>query len=149
MASRPMSACWRQKGAKNFKVFAPNKKSKGYFYRLFHSGSKTMGGMGSSPPAIREAATGIFLWPASGLYDTIKGDEFKDNHFSHDRVPPTSGDLSRGRATTMGPQARPAARIVLILWRIPQNGNEKNDRRESKCSPGGGLTPSFHCKTRS
>jgi hypothetical protein len=23
-------------------------------------------------------------WPASGLYDTIKGDEFECNNFSHD-----------------------------------------------------------------
>ena len=27
------------------------------------------------PPAIREAATGIFLWAAWGLYDSIKGDK--------------------------------------------------------------------------
>jgi hypothetical protein len=40
---------------------------------------------------MREAATGIFLWTAWGLYDTIKGDMFKDNNFSHDWVPPTSG----------------------------------------------------------
>jgi hypothetical protein len=38
------------------------------------------------PPAVREAATGIFLWPAWGLYDSIKGDKFKHIEFSHDRV---------------------------------------------------------------
>ena len=41
-------------------------------------------GMWTYPPAIRETATGIFLWPAWGLYDTIKGDEFKHIDFSHD-----------------------------------------------------------------
>jgi len=36
------------------------------------------------PPAVREAATGILVWPTWGLYDTIKGDMFKHNYFSHD-----------------------------------------------------------------
>jgi hypothetical protein len=40
--------------------------------------------MWTYPPAIREAATGIFPWPAWGLYDTIKGDKFKHIDFSHD-----------------------------------------------------------------
>jgi hypothetical protein len=40
--------------------------------------------MWTYPLAIREAATGIFLWPAWGLYDTIKGDKFKHIDFSHD-----------------------------------------------------------------
>jgi hypothetical protein len=39
------------------------------------------------PPAMREAATGILLWPAWGLYDSIKGDKFKHIDFSHDCVP--------------------------------------------------------------
>jgi len=34
--------------------------------------------------AVREAATGIFLGPAWGLYDSINGDKFKHIHFSHD-----------------------------------------------------------------
>ena len=38
---------------------------------------------------------------------------------------------------TMGLQARPAARIVRILWLIPQNGNENKDRRKSHSSLGG------------
>jgi hypothetical protein len=42
--------------------------------------------MWTYPPAIREAATGIFLWPAWGLYDAIKGDKFKHINFSHDCV---------------------------------------------------------------
>jgi hypothetical protein len=51
------------------------------------------GGFVRGPEAIRaywteqwseEAATGIFLWPAWGLYDTIKGDKFKHIDFSHD-----------------------------------------------------------------
>ena len=41
-------------------------------------------GMWTCPPAIREAATGIFLWPAWGLFATIKGDKFKHINFSHD-----------------------------------------------------------------
>jgi hypothetical protein len=28
--------------------------------------------------------SGIFVWPAWGLYDTIKGDMVKHNDFSHD-----------------------------------------------------------------
>jgi hypothetical protein len=39
--------------------------------------------MWTYPPAILEAATGIFLWPAWSLYDSIKGDEFKHIDFSH------------------------------------------------------------------
>jgi hypothetical protein len=31
--------------------------------------------------------TGIFFWPAWGLYDPIKGDKFKHINFSHDGVP--------------------------------------------------------------
>jgi hypothetical protein len=92
---------------------------------LIHNGSKNLVRIGSLPPPIRKATTGIFLWPATGLYDAIKRGEFKDNDFSHDWVPPPSGDRSRGRAATMGLQARPAARIVRILWLIPQNGNDK------------------------
>ena len=33
---------------------------------------------------LKQAATGIFLWPAWGLYDSIKGDKFKHINFSHD-----------------------------------------------------------------
>jgi hypothetical protein len=40
--------------------------------------------MWTYPPAIREAAIGIFLWSAWGLYDTIKGDKFNHINFSHD-----------------------------------------------------------------
>jgi len=40
--------------------------------------------MWNYPPAIGEAAAGVFLWPAWGLYDSIKGDKFKHIHFSHD-----------------------------------------------------------------
>src|ERR1043166_5946620 len=42
--------------------------------------------MRTHPTAIREASAGIFLWPAGGLDDTIKGDKFKHVNFSHDRV---------------------------------------------------------------
>jgi hypothetical protein len=40
--------------------------------------------MWTYPSATLEAATGIFLWPAWGLYDSIKGDKFKRINFSHD-----------------------------------------------------------------
>jgi hypothetical protein len=40
--------------------------------------------MWTYPPAILEAATGIFLWPAWGLYHTIKGDKFKRIDFFND-----------------------------------------------------------------
>jgi hypothetical protein len=56
--------------------------------------SKNRVGIGRYPPAIREAAAGIFVRPAWGLYDTIQGDMFKHNYFSHDLVPPTTGLLS-------------------------------------------------------
>jgi hypothetical protein len=41
-------------------------------------------GMWTYPLAMREAATGIFLWAAWGLYDSIKGDKFKHINLSHD-----------------------------------------------------------------
>ena len=41
-------------------------------------------GVGSYPPAIGEAITGILLWPAHCLQDTIKSDVGDDNNFSHD-----------------------------------------------------------------
>src|SRR5260221_14372519 len=77
----------------NFKGFAPYQQIKRQVHLLIHDCSNNIVRIWSLPPAIREATTGIFLWPASGLYDTIKGDEFEYNNFSHDRVPPTSGDL--------------------------------------------------------
>ena len=40
--------------------------------------------MWTCPPAICEAATGIFLRAAWSLYDTINGDKFKHSDFSHD-----------------------------------------------------------------
>jgi hypothetical protein len=51
--------------------------------RADRAGSKNRVGIWRYPPAIREAAAGIFVWPAWGLYDTIKGDMFKHNNFSH------------------------------------------------------------------
>ena len=86
-----MSACCGQNGAQISKVLRPNNRSNGRFICLFMTVPMNIVGIWSLPPAIREAATGIFLWPASGLYDTIKGDEFECNNFSHDWVPPTSG----------------------------------------------------------
>jgi len=40
--------------------------------------------MWNYPPAIGEAAAGVFFRPAWGLYDSIQGDKFKHIHFSHD-----------------------------------------------------------------
>jgi len=40
-----------------------------------------------------ETAAGIFVWPAWGLDDTIKGDMFKHKNFSHDRVPISSHNV--------------------------------------------------------
>jgi hypothetical protein len=39
---------------------------------------------GRCPSAIRKAAARILVRPASGLYDTIKGNVFKYGNFSHD-----------------------------------------------------------------
>src|SRR5258707_15700384 len=68
----------------NFKGFAPYQQIKRQVHLLIHDCSNNIVVIWSLPPAIREATTGIFLWPASGLYDTIKGDEFKYNNVSHD-----------------------------------------------------------------
>ncbi len=46
--------------------------------------SKNRVGIRRYPPAVREAAAGIFVWPAWGLYDTVQGDMFKRYNFSHD-----------------------------------------------------------------
>ena len=40
--------------------------------------------MWTHPPAMGEAATGIFLWATWGLDNSIKGDKFKHIGFSHD-----------------------------------------------------------------
>jgi hypothetical protein len=41
-------------------------------------------GIGRDPTAMRKVATGIFVWPAWGLDNAIKGDMLKHNDFSHD-----------------------------------------------------------------
>jgi hypothetical protein len=74
----------------NVKGFATQQQVKRHVHLPSQDRSKNLVGIGTDPPAIREAAAGIFLWSAWGLYDTIKGDMFKHNNFSHDRVPPTS-----------------------------------------------------------
>src|SRR5262245_22590981 len=74
----------------------------------------------SGPPAKGEP----FLWPAWGLDDPIEGDVFDGNHFSHVRVPPLSGDGQEGADMLIGLHTHQAARIVLLLWLIPQNGND-------------------------
>jgi hypothetical protein len=51
---------------------------------LAHGRSRNSVGMWVLPPAIRKAATGIFLWPGWGLYRTITGNKFKHVNFSHD-----------------------------------------------------------------
>jgi hypothetical protein len=60
----------------------------------------------ADPPAIREAAVGILLWPSWGLYDSIKGDKFKHIDFSQDRVPFESSSVL---------PVRPASPAVLPL----------------------------------
>jgi hypothetical protein len=36
---------------------------------------------------VREAAAGIFVWPAWGLDDAVQGYVFKHKYSSHDSVP--------------------------------------------------------------
>ena len=79
-----MSLCCGQNCAQISKVLRPNNKSNGMFICFFMAAPINGVGMWTRPPAIREAATGIFLWPAWGLYDAIKGDKFKHIDFSHD-----------------------------------------------------------------
>lgn len=54
-----LSACCGQYGAQISKVLRPD------------NASQNIVGIGRDPPAICEATTGIFLWSAGGLYDTI------------------------------------------------------------------------------
>jgi len=65
------------------KTFAPDQQVKRMFICFFTAAALTGSECGVNPPAIREAVTGIFLWPAWGLYDSIKGDKFKHIDFSH------------------------------------------------------------------
>src|SRR5262249_2783926 len=77
-----------------------------------------------------------FLWPASGLDDPIEGDEFKYDDSSHDRVPPTPGDLSRCGDTTTGLQARPHASFLFCSVAHPPKREREKDRRKSNSSQG-------------
>jgi len=43
--------------------------------------------MWTCPPAVREAATGIFLRPVRGSNDTVQGHKFKHIEFSRERAP--------------------------------------------------------------
>ena len=81
------SACCGQYGAQMSKVLRPNNRSNGMFICFLRAVPRISSEYGTDPPAIREAAAGIFVWPAWGLYDTIKGDMFKHNNFSHGNSP--------------------------------------------------------------
>ncbi len=84
LAPGHMSAALRPVRCPNLKGFSPEQQIKRQVHLLIHDGSNECVRIWSLPATIREAATGIFLRPASGLYDTIKGDEFEYDHFSHD-----------------------------------------------------------------
>jgi hypothetical protein len=71
----------------NVKGFAPYQQVERQVHLPSQERSKNRVGIWRDPPAIREAAAGIFVWSAWGLYDTIKGDMFKHNNFSHDNSP--------------------------------------------------------------
>ena len=107
----------------------PNNRVKRQVHLPLYGGSHNIVAIGNLPPAIREAATGIFLWPASGLDDAIKGDEFEYNNFSHDRVPPPAGDLD-------------AKKDSVALYRIVEWPNRNSTKLSEKFS-GRGLRPLF------
>jgi hypothetical protein len=76
-----MSLCCGQNCVQSSKVLRPSNKSNGRFICFFIAAPET--GLRISPyPPWR--ATGIFLRPAWGFYDTIKGDKFNQIDFSHD-----------------------------------------------------------------
>jgi len=79
-----MSLCCGQNGAQMSKGLRPINKVKRHVHLLSCGRSKNGVGMWTCPPAMREAAAGIFLWAAWGLHNTIKGNKFKHIHFSHD-----------------------------------------------------------------
>jgi hypothetical protein len=72
------SLCCGQNRAKLSKVFRPSNKSNGIPSLSY---AEETASEWDYPPAILEAATGIFLWPAWRLYDSIKGDKFKHINF--------------------------------------------------------------------
>jgi hypothetical protein len=65
LTSGQMSLCCGQNDAKLSKVLRPINKSNGMFICFFTAAALTWVGMWTCPPAIREAVTGIFLWPAN------------------------------------------------------------------------------------
>src|SRR5215212_3437435 len=67
----------------NVEGFAPQQQVERRVHLLSQGHSENLVGIWTYPPAIREAAAGIFFRPAWGLYDTINGDMFKHNKFSH------------------------------------------------------------------
>jgi len=69
----------------NFKCFAPQQQVERQVHLPSQGRSKNRVRIWRYPPAICEAAAGIFVWPAWGLYDTIKGDVFKNSDFSQYR----------------------------------------------------------------
>jgi hypothetical protein len=70
--------------------------------------------MWNYPAAIGEAATGIFFWPAWGLYDTIEGDKFKHINLSHDFPSPV---------TVFGPGVCPAFTTTNRTRKFPTAGS--------------------------
>src|SRR5262245_55409728 len=81
---RPNVVMLRPVWCPNVKGFPPYQQVKWHVHLLFYGRAKYRLGMWTYPPAIREAATSIFLGPAWSLYDTIKRDKFKHINFSHD-----------------------------------------------------------------
>src|SRR5215212_1487881 len=71
----------------NLKGFAPYQQVERHVHLPSQGRSKNLVGIWTDPPAMCEAAAGIFVWPAWGLYDAIQGDMFKHNHFSHGNSP--------------------------------------------------------------
>ena len=68
----------------NIKGLAPQQQVERQVHLLSQGRAKHRVGIGRDPPAIGEAAAGIFVWPAWGLDDAIEGDMFKHHYFSHD-----------------------------------------------------------------
>src|SRR5690242_12676431 len=74
----------RPESRPNIKGLPSQQQVKRHVHLLFYGCCTNRVGMRTCPPAISEAATGIFLWAAWGLYDTIQRDKFEHVNFSHD-----------------------------------------------------------------
>src|SRR5487761_2075456 len=131
-----MSAWCGQNGAQISKVLRPNNRSNGVFICLFRAVSATSSPYGAThppyakPPLVSSSGPPP-AWMTPSRVMNSRAITFLMTAFLHQLVTSQEAVILRWAF-----QSHPAARIVRILWLIPQNGNDNNDRRESNFSPG-------------